>query len=209
MAAAADRPERLNRTLLALFGLGLLAAGTFGLLFGLGQLRTTAPRLDPNTPLIRPGTQAMPWIPYATIAASVVIGVLCLRWLLAQARRHPATPAWQLQQGNPARGATALGATTAADAVAADIETYAGVRKVTVTITGTREQPSLHLEVTTEASTSITALRDRIAQHALPRLRHALELDALPAAELLLRIDAARSTATRTRYGYTVGNENP
>ncbi|MGH3566942.1 MAG: alkaline shock response membrane anchor protein AmaP [Pseudonocardia sp.] len=195
--AATNRPAALNRTLLAVIGLILLAAGAFGLLLGLGVLRGVLPGLDPAAPLIPPGVGVQGWVPYATIVAATLIGLLCLRWLLAQALRRPTTGTWRLHH-DPARGTTLLAADTVADAVAADIEAYPGVSKASAVLTGTRARPTLHLDVTTEENIPVTALRDRIAGHALPRLCRALGRDTVPA-ELLLRIDTAGPSTTRTR----------
>jgi hypothetical protein len=195
--AATNRPARLNRFMLALIGLLLLAAGAFGLLFGYGLLGSILPRLDRATPLIPPDVQLQAWTPYVAIAAAVIIGLLCLRWLLTQALRRPTASTWRLHR-DPARGTTLLGADTAANALAADIETYRGVHKASASLIGTRTQPNLHVDVTAEENTSVTALRDRIASHALPRLCQALETDAVPA-DLLLRIDTASPSTTRIR----------
>lgn len=194
---AANRPAALNRTLLALIGLVLLVAGVAGLAFGLGRLRPFLPGLDPATPLLPPDPPVAAWAPWAAVVVAAVVGLLCLRWLVAQALRRPATGTWSLRP-SASGGTTTLPADAAGDAVAADIEGYAGVRRATATLTGTRTAPLLQLEVTTEENTPVGALRDRISTHALPRLRAALDLDELPTS-LLLRVDAARSTAPRAR----------
>lgn len=195
--AAANRPATLNRTLLALIGLILLVAGAAGLAFGLGQLGPVLPGLDPAAPLLPEGATVLPWVPWVAIIAAAVVGLLCLRWLLAQTLRRPGTGTWSLR-GSAPDGSTTLLADAAADAVATDIEGYAGVRKAIATLAGTREAPLLQLEVTTEENAPVGALRDRITSHALPRLRAALDLDDVPTS-LLLRVDAARSTAPHAR----------
>lgn len=50
----------------------------------------------------------------------------------------------------------------------------------------------LHLVLDTEDGADITELRERIDTEALPRLRQALDLDALPG-DVLLRLDQART----------------
>jgi hypothetical protein len=190
-----NRPARLNRTLLALTGLVLLLAGGFGLAFGLGLLRNALHGLDPTAPLLPTRLAPPTWVAYLTIVVVVVVGLLCLRWLLAQALRRPKTATWRLP-GDSGRGTTRLDTDRAAEAIAADITGYRGVAKANATLIGPRAQPVLHLVVHTETGTDIGPLRERITSHALPRLRHALELDALPA-DLLLRLDA--SAADRTR----------
>ncbi|HEX4247705.1 MAG TPA: alkaline shock response membrane anchor protein AmaP [Pseudonocardia sp.] len=189
-----NRPARLNRALLGALGLLLLAAGAAVLLASSGLL---APRFDPAAPLVAPGTGVQPWVPYASIVASVVLGLLCVRWLLARAFRAPRTRIWRLMADTPAQGVAYLAADTAADAIAADIQAYPGVARATASLTGHRSAPTLHLNVSTTTGSPIEPLRAQIADHALPRLRHALELDALPA-NLLLRLDTT-STPSRTR----------
>lgn len=196
--AGANRPARLNRTLLGLIGLLLLAGGVFVLAIGLGLLRPVLPALDPDVPLL-PATVALPdWAPVAATAAAVVVGLLCLRWLLAQALRRPRTGTWRLPTTDPGAGTTRFDTAAAAAAIAADIEAYEGVEKAAATLTGLHTRPSLHLVVTTAAGTGIDALRHRITDHALPRLRQALATDTIPT-DLLLRIDTRAAARVRAR----------
>lgn len=187
-----NRPARLNRTLLAVLGVVLLAVGGFGLAAGLGFV----PGADPTVPLLPAGITFPPWVPWVAAAVAVVVGLACLRWLLAQTMRRARTGTWSLHSGDT--GSTRVDADVAAHAVEADIEAYPGVRSVTATLAGHRSAPSLQLEITTEEHTPVGALRDRIGLHALPRLRQSMELDEIPT-ELLLHVDAARSTAVRAR----------
>ena len=181
-----NRPARLNRALLILFGLLFLAAGVFVLTTGLAVL----PLLRPHDPVI-PAQFAPPgWAAWAAVAAAVIVGLACLRWLLAQMIRRPMTGTWTLTDNNPRQGTTKMAAATAAAPLAAEIETYPGVHKATARLSGSRSQPVLHLEVATQDQADIGGLRDRIDTQALPRLRHALDIDTLPA-DLLLRLDQA------------------
>jgi hypothetical protein len=184
--AGSNRPARLNRALLVLFGLLLLAAGVGVLIIAVGVV----PQVRPDDPLI-PTRIALPgWAPWAALAASVVLGLACLGWLLAQTIRRPATGTWILTD-NPRQGTTKIAADTAAAPLVVEIETYPGVHRATARLSGSRAQPMLHLEVATEERADISGLRDRIGSQALPRLRHALDMDVLPA-DLLLRLDQAR-----------------
>ncbi len=193
--STANRPARLNRALLTLTGLILLLGGAFGLVFGLGLLRDQMPGLDPHGPLLSAQVTPPIWVPYVAIVVAVVVGLLCLRWLLAQTLRRAKTATWQLP-ADSGRGATRLDTDHAADAVTADITAYPGVAKATATLTGPRARPVLHLVVHTETGADIRTLRERITTHALPRLRNALELDTLPA-DLLLRLDTTPGDRTR------------
>ena len=194
--ASQNRPARLNRVLLALTGLVLLAVGAFTLLLAWTPLSRVLPAVDRNAPLLPRGTGVQGWVPYLAIVVCVFVGLACLRWLLAQALRRPPTLIWRLP-GSGDTGTTDLAADLAADAVAADIAAYRGVAKAGATLAGPRAQPELHLVVSTEAGTDIGPLRERITTHALPRLRAALELEELPT-DLLLRLDTA-APAGRTR----------
>ena len=83
--ASLNRPARLNRTLLAVAGLLLLAAGAFAITTAYGWL----PLLDRDRPLV-PGTQLPPtWVLFVVVVGAVVLGLLVLRWLGAQALRRP------------------------------------------------------------------------------------------------------------------------
>ncbi|MBJ7607871.1 MAG: alkaline shock response membrane anchor protein AmaP [Candidatus Dormibacteraeota bacterium] len=184
-----NRPARLNRTVLALLGVILLMAGAFGLAFGLDLLHGVLPALDPSARVVPAGATAAVWVPYVATGAAIVIGLLCLRWLIAQALRRPTTSTWRLPVDS-GHGTTRLDTDHAADAAAADIAGYPGVAKATATLTGPRQQPTLHLVVHTETGAAIAPLRERITTEALPRLRQALELDTLPT-DLLLRLDTS------------------
>jgi hypothetical protein len=183
--ASPNRPAHLNRTLLILFGLLFLAAGVFVLTTGLAVV----PLLRPDDPVI-PAQLALPgWAPWAAVVAAVIVGLACLRWLLAQTIRRPTTGTWTLTD-NPRHGTTRMAADTAATPLAAEIETYPGVHRATARLSGSRTQPVLHLEVATEDQADIGEIRDRIDTQALPRLRHALDINTLPA-DLLLRLGQA------------------
>jgi hypothetical protein len=182
-----NRPARLNRTLLLLTGLPVLVAGLASLLVSLGAAPFPAPA--PDTPVIPPGSGLQWWTPYLVAVLGAALAVACVGWLLAQARRTPAQRTWRLPGSDPRAGRTYLPAGVAADAVAQDILSYPGVTRAGAILTGHRAGPTLHLTVHTAAGTRVDALRARITAQALPRLRHALELDRLPA-DLLIHLDS-------------------
>ncbi|GAA1387922.1 hypothetical protein GCM10009613_24500 [Pseudonocardia kongjuensis] len=198
--AAANRPARLNRSLLLLIGLVLLVAGAAGLAFGTGSLRALLPGLDPSVPLLPAALDPPPWVPWVTLGAAVVVGLLALRWLLAQARRRPRTSDWTLPAAQVAgrdAGITRLHSDHAAAALAADVESYDGVQRAAAVLVGDRARPEVHLDVTAETGADLAALRDLIDDHALPRLRAALGADG-GRTELVLRLVEPKRT---TRVG--------
>ena len=70
------------------------------------------------------------------------------------------------------------------------------MREAVADRTGERARPTLQLIVTASQEASTTDLRHRIHEHALPRLRHALDLDGLHA-RLVLRLDSTPPARTR------------
>jgi hypothetical protein len=184
-----NRPAALNRTLLALIGLVLLAAGGFALATHFGQLHVLAPASS-----LVPGSAPPPtWVFWVAIAVAVLLGLLCLRWLAAQAFRRPKTVGWRAEEAD---GDTVLDSATAAAPVAADVEGYDGVRSASAWLSGPRELPELFLIVTIDAEADAGAIRARIAEHAVPRLRQALEVDELPV-RLEVRLTAKSGARAR------------
>lgn len=185
--ASPNRPARLNRTLLLIVAIVLLAAAAFALLTAFGVLRVLR-----REQALTPTTLTLPtWAAYVAVAAAVVVGLLCLRWLVAQTLRRPKTGTWRMEQ-DPASGTTQIDAQTAVEPLVDEVEGYPGVHRVSARLSGTSHRPVLHLVVGTEDAADISDLRRRIDGEAIPRLRQALDLPALPA-DLLLRLDDARS----------------
>lgn len=185
--ASPNRPARLNRTLLAVVGIILLAGSAFALLTAFGVLRL----LRRDQPLTPPILSLPTWASYVAVVAAVLLGLLCLRWLIAQTQRQPKTGVWRLED-EPSGGATRLDAQSAVDPLVEEVESYPGVHRASARLSGTASRPMLHLVVGCEDTADITALRRRIDSEAVPRLRQALDLPVLPA-DLLLRLDDGTS----------------
>ncbi|MFJ1646149.1 hypothetical protein [Streptomyces sp. NPDC088258] len=172
---ALNRPARLNRVLLALLGLLLLAGGGFVCATHTGRLTV----LDPDAALV-PGTAAPPtWAPYVTAGAALVVGLLALRWLAAQLARRPRTRTWRLER-DPDLGRTELAAGVATGPLVAEVTAYEGVRAAHATLAGTRRAPVLALVISADQTADLGAVRSRLAAEGLPRLRRALDLETLP-----------------------------
>lgn len=151
----------MNRFLLGLLGLVLLAAG--------GAALAGHRRLD--QPLV-PGAAAPPTWVLATVAAGAgVLALLCLRWLFAQVPRTRATT-WRW---TTAAGTTRMTTTAATAPFADEIAAYPGVRKVEAALTGPHTAPSLALVIRTRGDADLRAIRGRVDDEGLPRLRQALE----------------------------------
>jgi hypothetical protein len=170
-----NRPSRLNRTLLVLLGLVPLTTGLFTLLTHFGRLNV----LEPDSALI-PRTGDLPtWALYAAAAAAVLAGLLVLRWLLAQLTRKPKSHSWRFEDDG-APGTTELAASTAITPFVAEVKTYPGVHDAHATLAGTRDNPAVALVISAEQDGDPTAIRHELDTVGLPRLRHALDLQALP-----------------------------
>ncbi|WP_134662195.1 MULTISPECIES: alkaline shock response membrane anchor protein AmaP [unclassified Amycolatopsis] len=172
-----NRPATLNRVLLAVIGLVLLAAGGFGLATHFRVLRF----IDPEAPLV-PGTAEPPtWVFYAIAAAAVVAGLLALRWMLAQLAHRPRTGVWRFET-DPAYGRTELRADDAVAPFVEELRGHPGVHKASASLAGTRETPSLALILTCERDADLGEIRGRVTGESLPRLEEALELKDIPVA---------------------------
>jgi hypothetical protein len=189
-----NRPARLNRTVLALLGLLCLAAGGVVLLIGTGLLGDLLP-VPADAPLLPPRLVLPGWGPSAVAAVAVVIGLLALRWLIAQTIRRPASSNWQLSP-DTTTGTTHIDSDAAVRPLADEIEDYPGVRSATASLTGPRQHPHLYLRVSADDHADISELRRRIGANAIPRLTQALNLPALPA-DTLLRLVTASGARTR------------
>jgi hypothetical protein len=170
-----NRPARLNRAMLALSGVLLLAAGAFALANYFGFLRVR----NPGAPLV-PGTERPPtWVFYVVAAGAVLLGLLALRWLVAQATRRPKTSTWELHQ-RPDQGTTRLDADIATRPLIDEIEAIPGVDWASGSLSGHRQDAVLYLVVGAERGADLAEIRQRIERDAVPRLRQALDLDTLP-----------------------------
>ncbi|WP_280235171.1 alkaline shock response membrane anchor protein AmaP [Nocardia cyriacigeorgica] len=187
-----NRPAGVNRTLIGLTGVILLAAGAYALAAHFGQLGW----VDRESALV-PGTAAPPtWVFWAVIAGAVVLGLLCLRWLLAQIFRMPKSQSWRFE-ADPTAGKTVMASSTAAAPVAADIAAFDDVRSASAWLTGTRWAPELHLTVTVQPHADVGSLRGRILDEAVPRLRQALEVETIPVTLELSFADAGKRPQLR------------
>ncbi|MCM6776348.1 DUF6286 domain-containing protein [Nocardia sp. CDC159] len=168
-----NRPARLNRVTLGVLGALLLIGGGYALAAHYGRLGW----VDADGPLLSLGTPPV-WGLWTIVVFAIVMGLACIRWLSLQGNRLPAASRWRARPTG--EDTITLDSATAARPVVADIETYAGVRTASAWLLGPGIAPELHLMVTTTPDADVLALRRRILTHALPRLRQALEVEAVP-----------------------------
>lgn len=184
-----NRPAGLNRTLLAIFGLLLLAAGAIPAAIRFRRL----PALGADRPVV-PGTALPPtWALYVTAAAGIVVALTALRWLAAQLVRKPGSRTWRFE-ADPGAGSTELATTAAVAPFTEELRGYGGVRTATASLTGPRDHPVLLATVSLEHDGDPTGIRDRIRGEGVPRLCQALDLEALPT-----RVELRFTTTTGAR----------
>ncbi|GAA2660506.1 MULTISPECIES: alkaline shock response membrane anchor protein AmaP [Actinosynnema] len=169
-----DRPARLNRAVLAVTGLLLLAAGGFALATRFAVLDVLAP----DAPLVPGDALPPPWVWNVIAVAGTALGLLAVRWLVAQVARAPRSSLWRFDTDGSGR--TELAASTALAPLLAEAGAYPGVREARGVLTGAGNAPRLELVISTDRDGEPGAIRRALATGGLPRLRRALDLDRLP-----------------------------
>ncbi|WP_460695508.1 alkaline shock response membrane anchor protein AmaP [Nocardia thraciensis] len=176
-------PARLNRVLLAEIGTGLIVLGGYALAAHFDRLSW----VDGASPVFAPRAAPPAWLLWVVVLAAGAAGLACLRWATAQVTRTPLPVRWRARTPDSA-DRTVLTSVTVAAPVAADLETYDGVRSAAAWLSGPGRAPALHLAVVADSDADIGALRARILDHAVPRLCQALEVETIPVTmELRLR----------------------
>jgi hypothetical protein len=167
-------PDRLNATVLSLLALVLLGVGGYGLARGygaFGDARAADPLLSDDTRAWVSRNANWFW-PVAAVAA-VLVAWLGLRWLLSQIHAPSVTRLTVRAEGP---GRTELVASGAAAALAGDVEGYPGVRRASARIVADGPPPEVEITVDVSDDSDVATVRRRVEEHALPRLRTALEL---------------------------------
>jgi len=171
---------RVSRTGLAIIGLILLLGG--GAVLARGLSASTSVLGSPHAPLLTHGQAQYPvtnsWVWPVAAAASFLIALLALWWMVAQTRtgtvrRLPLEP-------DRAHGTTTLRADAATGAMTDELESHPGVRAADAHLHGAATAPGLRLGVTAENRADPGLVRAGIEDEALPHLRDALELDKIP-----------------------------
>ena len=171
---------RVSRTGLAIIGLILLLGG--GAVLARGRSASTSVLGSPHAPLLTHGQAQYPvtnsWVWPVVAAASFLIALLALWWMMAQAktralRRLPLEP-------DRLHGTTTLRADAATGALTDELESHPGVRAAGALLHGSSTTPGLRLGVTAENRADPGLVRAGIENEALPHLRDALELDKIP-----------------------------
>jgi len=170
----------VNRTVLFIVGLILLAGGGAALLRGSGAFPAVLGRsggsIATTAQTRYPDNHAWVWPVVAAIAA--IIALLALYWLLIQAR----TGAVRRLSLEPerARGVTVLPTDAVTSAITDELETRPGIHRATAALKGSPAAPWLELSVAAADHTAPALLRDYIEREALAHLRASLERETIP-----------------------------
>jgi hypothetical protein len=171
--------SRANRLLLLLLGLVLLAAGTAGLLAGLGGFgsrRADQPVLTEQVARFADRNTAWFWPVVAMVA--VIIGLLALGWLLIQARTNRMS-GLDLE-ADRSHGRTRLEADALTGAMTGEIESYRGVAGASARLHGDSVRPRLSVRVDLDGRVDPGEVRRRVESEALAHARSALSAERLP-----------------------------
>lgn len=181
-----NRIDGVNRTVLALLGLLLVAAGGLGLAVGLGVFGSQRPSLPLLPDPLREFAAEQPWLWWAIAAACVLLALIGLRWLAAQVIT---SHVGRLDlTSDESEGVTTLNAGAFADAVADDAETLRGVSGASAVLKGERTR-RLRLTVDLTDHADIAAVRRQLEEQTVARAREALDAPEFPV-EIRLRPDA-------------------
>ncbi len=192
---------RGNRIGLTLLGLALLLAGAALLAQSHGYFgrQTSTQAIYP--PVAQRYVHTHSWIWAAVAATAIIIGLLCLRWLLVQPRRERLRRARLDHDRNqePGAGHTVLLTAALGDVIDDDLGALPGVRSATGQIAGSPDHPDLWLSITTAADADLATLRQHLTAELLPALRGALNQPDLAA--------YLRLTVTYRRPDHSAGSQ--
>ncbi|MEU7045137.1 alkaline shock response membrane anchor protein AmaP [Streptomyces varsoviensis] len=192
----------VNRVLLGLVGLVLVALGAAVLLGGLDlprrwgfSLPSAWPWSAPHDVLLsdadRTKWRSAGWWWPVVIAVLAVLVLLCLWWLLAQLRRRRLREL--LVDSGDGEGALLRGRALE-DALAAEAEDLDGVDRAHVMLRGRRTSPRTRVGLVLQPHAQPAVALDRLRTEALEHARVSAGLDSLPAE---VRLRALRHRARR------------
>jgi hypothetical protein len=189
------RPYRLNRFVLIVIGLIVMAAGGYGLGRRYGAFGSSKQHQHILFPQVRTFiADHHDWIWWAAGAVSVLIALLALCWLRAQLH-FPRPANDNLERAEP-DGVTRVSGSAPADALAADVNTLPGVAGTAARIWGDPTKPQVFLQIQLHDDAALGDLRSRIENQHLDRLRQALQVEHLEAT-IDLRLAQPQGRITR------------
>jgi len=186
--------DRINRTMLILLAVLLIAAGAAGLVAGSDLMGTVTKHgaLTHNRVGAFIGRNG-DWLwPVAAVVAFIVV-LLSLRWLIALLFSTDRSGELRYPDDENVRGRTFLSDSALTSAVTEEISSYRGVHSAQARLIGHGDDPHLVVRVTLLSSADLARLRTRIEDEALTHARQAAGRPELPI-QLDLGISATRSS---------------
>lgn len=185
------RVSAVNRTVLTLLGLLLVAVGGLGLALSAGLLGADRAS-QPVVPQALSDLAADSWWfwPAAGLAC-LLVAVLGFRWLAAQLQVDRVAE-MDLTR-DPREGMTVLDGGAIAAAVTAEASELPGVSGATAHLRD-RRGPAMDLRVDLDARADVASVRDRLESEVVPHLRQALDSPDLP---IVIELRPRRSTTSR------------
>lgn len=180
--------RRANRSILASIGLLLLIAGAAGIAAGAGLFGDTFKKKKVIDQDYRDWVAAHDWFWLAVAGGSILIALLALRWLLAQASTSRVS---HLDvESDRTAGRTVLSGSAVTDAVTGEIKGYRGISGASAHLLGTRGAPTLLIHASLDGRGDPAEIRRRIQTDAVAHARQALDKPELPV-RLELRLASA------------------
>lgn len=167
--------DRVNRTVVSLLGLLLLAAGAYGLLRGAGAFgdgRAGDPlRTQGMADFVADNDH---WLWAAVAAVALLIALAALFWLRAQLRPSPSLGQLPVVTGGSTTGRTTLDTSAVNAAVTRDIEVDPDVNSARVRVVPVGDAMGLDVRAVVADHGDVRAVRRRIETVVLERARAAL-----------------------------------
>ena len=201
---------RGNRIGLGLLGLALLLAGAALAAVSIGVFghHNAAQPIYPSQ--AQRYIHQHSWIWSLLAAAAVIIGLLCLRWLIVQPRRDTLRRIRidSDRANEPGSGRTLLLSAAVANLVEDDLAGQSGVRRVSAALSGSPDQPEIWITLVTNPGADLAHLRDHLSETTLPSIRSALGQPQL-AAYLNITVGGRGGHSRTTKHGVLSGHEPP
>jgi hypothetical protein len=181
---------RANRAGLTTLGLILFAGGGAAVARGLGAFGSAAAR----EPLLDGGVTSLTqqgWFWPAVAAASIVVALIGLTWLLALLRTGRLR---RLRLDSGTSGITEMSGRLAGDTLGRQVSGFPGVRHARAVLRGPTDSPALDVSVTTRDPAAVGAVLARLRDEAFPAVRTTLGFERLPA---IVRLGFAKARPTR------------
>ena len=171
------RVDGVNRVVLLILALLLLAAGVLALLVGFNLFL-----LAPDSAVL-PGSATswvsqQPWFWWVAAAVGLVIALLALRWLVAQLTTD-GVGSLDLTHGSGQGGRVTVRSSGVTEAVEDDAESVLGVERASARMAG-HDAHRLELTVTLSSDADIPRVRRELEDRTVAHVRQALDDPSLP-----------------------------